>query len=110
MLLALISFLPFFGFLFNFTIGVRVLSKKSHGPSPIVGAVACLSVLLSFLLAVWAVIEAHGAPDHTISSTLWTWIPGGLTETVKGSLPFRIDWAYEVDPLSSVMVLVVTYV
>ncbi len=122
--LFLIPLLPLLGFLFNFTIGVRVLTARpdaeghgSHrhdGPSTVIGLVACGTVLLSFLVAVWAVLAAHGAPGGTIVETLWTWLPGGAAETAvhgaAGATPFTVDWAYLLDPLSSVMVLVVTFV
>ena len=72
------------------------------------------TVFLSFLVAVWAVVAAHGAPDHAIVETLWTWLPGGAAETAvhgaSGTTPFTVEWAYLLDPLSSVMVLVVTFV
>jgi NADH-quinone oxidoreductase subunit L len=111
----LVPLLPLLGFLFNFTIGVRVLSGKGHGehhaaPSPIVGLVACGSVLASFLLAVAYVLKAHAAPEHALVETLFTWIPGGAAEAAGGPAPFRVDWAYQVDPLSSVMLMVVTFV
>jgi NADH-quinone oxidoreductase subunit L len=127
--LGLIPLFPLLGFLFNFVVGVRVLTKHppahgdghAHGghehapaPSPIIGLVACGSVLASFVVAVAAVLKAHALPDHTLVETLWTWLPGGRAETLlhgaAGSTPFAIDWAYQVDPLSSVMVLVVTFV
>jgi NADH-quinone oxidoreductase subunit L len=121
--LFLIPLLPLLGFLFNFTVGVRLLSRspENHGehahgpaPSPIVGLVACGTVLASFLVAVGAAVAAHRASDHTLVQTLWTWIPGGATETavhgVVGATPFQVEWAYLLDPLSSVMVLVVTFV
>ncbi len=83
----------------------------SHGPPPaIIGIVACGTVLLSFLVSVYAVWQAHRAPGHTLVETLWTWLPGGAVETAAGSAPFVVDWAYQVDPLSSVMLLVVTFV
>src|SRR5262249_35928161 len=37
-------------------------------------------------------------------------LPGGAVQTASGAAPFQVDWAYQVDPLSSVMVLVVTFV
>jgi len=122
-----IPLLPLLGFLFNFTVGVRVLGRKAghghddhggagHGeaahasPSPIVGFVACASVALSFLVSVWAIVQAHAEPDHRLVETLWHWLPGGAAETAQGTAPFSVDWAYMVDPLSSVMLLVVTFV
>jgi NADH-quinone oxidoreductase subunit L len=121
--LFLIPLFPLLGFLFNLTVGVRVLGRRAGGhgeddhgagASPIIGLVACGTVLASFLVSVWAVLEAHQAPDHTLAQTLWTWIPGGATETaVHGAVaatPFQVEWGYLLDPLSSVMVLVVTFV
>jgi hypothetical protein len=58
--LFLIPLFPLLGFLFNITIGVRVLTRRpsdhhdghAHATtSPIVGLVACGAVLLSFLVA-----------------------------------------------------------
>jgi NADH-quinone oxidoreductase subunit L len=124
--LYLIPLLPLVGFLFNFTVGVRVLGRRGggHAPqhggheaahgSPVVGLVAAGTVLLSFLLSVYAVVQARKAPDHAIVETLFTWLPGGAAETavagVAGAHPFTIEWAYLLDPLSSVMVLFVTFV
>src|SRR5512143_1560857 len=127
--LLLIPLFPLLGFLFNLTVGVRVLGKpRGHGhddahgggghgeahaaPHPLIGLVACGTVALSFLVAVYAVIQAHAAPDQTVVQTLWTWLPGGATETLvhgaPGASAFQVDWAYMMDPLSSVMALVVT--
>src|SRR5512139_4085926 len=92
--LFLIPLFPLLGFLFNFTIGVRVLGRRAgghghddhghgahHAPSPIIGLVAAGSVLLSFLVAAWAVVVAHATPEGAIVETLWTWLPGGAAET-----------------------------
>jgi NADH-quinone oxidoreductase subunit L len=128
--LSLIPLFPLLGFLFNLTVGVRVLGRKaarhghdahggSHGdshaaPHPLIGLVACGTVALSFLVAVYAVIQAHAAPDGTVVQVLWAWLPGGAVETLvhgtPGATAFQVDWAYMMDPLSSVMVVVVTFV
>ena len=44
--------------------------------------------------------------------TLFTWLPGGMAETAApaGATAFTVEWAYLLDPLSSVMVLFVTFV
>jgi NADH-quinone oxidoreductase subunit L len=119
--LYLIPLFPLLGFLFNFTVGVRRLSPhhghgegEHHGPPPVVGLVACGSVALSLVAALVAVVAAWGTPGHTLVQTLWVWLPGGMVETAvhgaAGATPFTVDWAYQVDPLSSVMILVVTFV
>jgi NADH-quinone oxidoreductase subunit L len=120
----LIPLYPLLGFLFNFTIGVRLLGRRGHGsdhghdaghgehaaPSPIIGLVACGAIALSLITSIAAVWTARSAPEQTLVETLWTWLPGGAVETAQGAAPFGIDWAYQVDPLSSVMILVVTFV
>src|SRR5262245_22439623 len=117
----LIPLFPLLGFLFNFTVGVRVLGRKGHGhdghggghgdahaaPSPTIGLVACCAVVLCFLASVSAVFQAQAAAEQPLVETLWTWLPGGAAETVihgtPGAAAFHVDWAYQVDPLSSVM-------
>jgi hypothetical protein len=86
--------------------GVRVLDRKArehdhgdHGAhhSPLIGLVAAATVLLSFLVAAWAVVQAHGAPDLVVVETLFIWLPGGVAETavhgVPAATPFTIEWA-----------------
>jgi NADH-quinone oxidoreductase subunit L len=120
----LIPLFPLLGFLFNFFVGVRALRRardEGHGhghhahgvhvpPPSYIGFVAAGAVLGAFVMALIAVMAAQGAPDHTLVETLWTWIPGGAAPTAQGPVPFTVDWAYQVDPLSSVMLLVVTFV
>jgi NADH-quinone oxidoreductase subunit L len=123
----LIPLFPLLGFLFNFVVGVRLhrgqRATDGHGhgddhghaashsnPPAIIGWVACGTVLLAFATAVYAVMQAHAAPDHLLVETLWSWLPGGAVETARGAASFSVDWAYQVDALSSVMVLVVTFV
>jgi NADH-quinone oxidoreductase subunit L len=120
----LIPLFPLLGFLFNFTFGVRALRRardegRGHGhhehgvhvpPPAWVGFIAAGTVLLSFVVSLLAVVASRSAPDHTLVETLWTWIPGGAAPTALGVAPFSIDWAYQVDALSSVMLLVVTFV
>jgi len=120
----LIPLFPLLGFLFNFLVGVRALRRardEGHGhghhahgvhvpPPAYIGFVAAGAVLGSFVIALIAVLAAHGAPEHTLVETLWTWIPGGPAQGAHGPVPFTVDWAYQIDPLSSVMLLVVTFV
>src|SRR5688572_28238699 len=99
----LIPLFPLVGFLFNFLVGVGLRGRAARGhteghgaaghdvhaahakPSPVVGLVACGTVLLSFLTSVYAVMRAQAAPDHTLVERLWTWLPGGLA-------PWRAGW------------------
>jgi NADH-quinone oxidoreductase subunit L len=119
--LFLIPLFPLIGFLFNLVVGVRLLSPRRHavpghepgsaGPSPWIGLVACGTVALSFLVSVIAVVVAHAQPGGWIYERLFTWIPGGAVRLDSGAAAaFHVDWAYLLDPLSSVMIVVVTFV
>jgi len=120
----LIPLFPLLGFLFNFLFGVRALRRateegRGHGhhahgihvpPPAYIGWVASGVVALSFVVALFAVVASHRAGDHVLVERLWTWIPAGAAQAAGGQAPFSVDWAYQVDPLSSVMLLVVTFV
>ncbi len=95
-LLWLVPLLPAAGFLVNGLLGARVLSRRA------VGLVGCTAVLLSFVLSAGAVWESGG---QRVTQTLFTWMP--MAHAADGSV-VSIDWAYALDPLSSVMLLVVT--
>jgi NADH-quinone oxidoreductase subunit L len=93
-MLALIPLFPLAGFVINASLGKRLPKGAS-------GALASLAMIASFVVAVLAVIQVAGlAPEHrAIEQTLYTWIASG---------DFHVDLALRVDPLSSVMILVVT--
>src|SRR5688572_4047685 len=103
----LIPLFPLVGFLFNFLVSVGLRGRHGHAhaggshdtgahgghgehaaPSPLVGFVACGTVLLSFATSVYAVVRAHAAPDHTLVERLWSWIPGGAAPVAGGVAPF----------------------
>ena len=103
-LIWLIPLFPAIGFVINGLIGKR-LSKTA------VGIIACGVVLISFLLSAGAVFQLlQLEPEqrsHTV--TLYQWIDAGPAHTAEGPLArFAVDWAFLLDPLSSVMILVVT--
>src|SRR5262245_55979088 len=93
-MLLLIPLLPFLGFLVNASFGRR-LSKAAAG------AVACAAMIGSLLVsaaAVWRL--AALAPEvRTIVQRVFTWISSG---------DFSVAFTLRVDPLSAVMILVVT--
>jgi NADH-quinone oxidoreductase subunit L len=90
--LALIPLLPFAGFLVNAFLGKRL-------PKSISGGVACLVMLAAFAVSVSAVLTMRGTPNHAVEQTVYTWIASG---------DLTIGASFRVDPLSSVMILVVT--
>ena len=108
-LLWLIPLLPFAGFLLNGLLGARYLTRRA------VALVACAAVLASFAISVGAVLELHnfaptpaetdaGSPAR-FTQTLFEWMPMGTTP--EGA-DLTVRWGYSLDPLSAVMILVVT--
>ncbi len=92
--LALIPLLPFLGFLVNAFLGKR-LSKA------ISGTVACAAMVGAFAASVAALVAMLGQPGpaRAVEVTVYTWIASG---------DLNIPLAFRVDPLSSVMILVIT--
>ncbi len=89
-----IALLPFIGFLIN-TFGARKLSQK------VTGAVASLVMLAAFGVSVVAVGQLSSLPAEAreISQTIFTWIE---------SADFQVPLGLRLDPLSALMILVVT--
>src|SRR5262245_22659793 len=103
-LIWLIPLFPAAGFVINGLFGKR-MSKTT------VGVIACGVVLLSFLFAVGAVYQLSQLPEHERSHVVkvYEWINAGPAVTTSGQATrFVVDWSFLLDPLSSVMVLVVT--
>src|SRR5688500_436755 len=94
MMLALIPLFPLLGFLVNASFGRRL-------PKTISGGVACAVMAASFAVSVMAVWQLAGLPveERAIEQTVYTWIASG---------DFVIDLTLRVDPLASVMILVIT--
>jgi len=93
-ILWLIPALPFFGFLVNGLVGKKV-------PKGIVSWVACGVVGLAFAAALLAFKDllALSVEERFVTQTLFTWIPSG---------DFLVKVGLQLDPLSAVMILVVT--
>jgi NADH-quinone oxidoreductase subunit L len=78
-------------------------------PKPLVSLLCPGMVFVSFLIAAGAVWQLSGLPEHHFEKILYTWIPGQKFPMTSGSLSqMNADWGFLLDPLSSVMVLVVT--
>jgi len=103
--LPLIPALPFVGFVVNAAIGRRLSKAVS-------GGLACLVLVASFAVSVAAVWQLFGtaspgatpgetsvAPLRVMEQTVYTWITSG---------DFSLPIAFRLDPLSAVMILVVT--
>src|SRR5215470_17807347 len=103
-LIWLIPLFPAIGFVINGLIGKRL-------PKTVIGVIAAGAVLLSFIFSAGAVFQLlqHGPEDRSHTVTLYQWINAGDVRTSEGPLArFTVDWAFLLDPLSAVMVLVVT--
>jgi len=103
-LIWLIPLFPAIGFVINGLIGKRL-------PKTAIGLIACTAVLISFLLSAGAVVQLLGLDpghrSHTVK--LYEWINAGPAHTRGGpAAQFTVDWAFLLDPLSAVMILVVT--
>src|SRR5262245_56731605 len=103
-LIWLIPLVPAAGSVINGLFGKR-MSKS------VVGMIACGAVMISFILAAGAVFQLSQLPEHERSHTvkLYEWINAGPAQTKTGEVArFVVDWGFLLDPLSAVMVLVVT--
>lgn len=90
----LIPFLPLMGAIINGLIGSRI-SKKA------VGLIGCLTVAVSFLTSIPILLKLLSYPPElrSIEVTIFSWFTSGT---------FQIDVTFLIDPLSCLMVLIVT--
>src|ERR1051325_8502766 len=93
-----IIFLPLIGAAINGLLGAKI--QKSAGKT-VIGLIACTPVVIAFILALTAFFTLLGRPpeERFLIDRLYNWIS-------LGSL--KPDMAFWVDPLSAVMILVVT--
>jgi len=93
-LIQLIPLFPLLGFLIN-----GIFNKKL--PGKLVGLIGSGSIFLSFLLSVWSFFALIGLPEsaRSIHATWFAWITSGN---------FSVAFSFLYDPLSAVMMLVVT--
>ncbi|MDH5715517.1 MAG: NADH-quinone oxidoreductase subunit L [Candidatus Aminicenantes bacterium] len=86
----LVPFLPLFGFVINGLVGTRL-------PRKVVGIIACGAVGLAFLISL---IAFFSLPDQPVpDKVLYSWIKVG---------DFKADFGFQVDPLSIIMILIVS--
>jgi len=132
-LIWLIPILPLLGFLIN-----GMLAKRFNFSEKLIGGVAVSTVFLAFIISVlavinyssWvktannptnstnqAVIEKQVAPPYVAKQFSYTWITGGKAVLSEGQskadyklADFRIEWSYQIDHLSAVYILFITFV
>jgi NADH-quinone oxidoreductase subunit L len=108
----LIPLLPFAGTLINGVLLKDRLSKRS------VSWVALSAVGASLALAVAAILDYVKSAEYAVAEgfekILYLWIPAGPltvgTEGASSMIDFNVEMGFLLDPLSSVMLLVVTFV
>src|SRR5579872_4637136 len=93
-----IVLLPLVGAAVNFLAGARL--QREFG-KPAIGLIGCGTVAAAFALAVyaWATMLAIAPAHRFMLDHLWRWIDVG---------PLRLDIALWLDPLSMLMVLIIT--
>src|SRR5712692_10043782 len=118
----LIPVLPLLGSLVNFLLGRKLrLTERT------VSFIACGVILASMLLTLGAFYEYHWSYNPAnedkpyITSQdggfphSFTWLPGGGAHNTQGQQAgslsnFNIEWSYQIDQLSLVMMFIVTFV
>ncbi len=90
----LIPLFPLIGFLINGLVGKSL-------PKSVVGTIGSTAVGLSFLVTVAIFLEFLKLPQgvHAVEKVMYTWIASG---------PFTVSVAFLIDPLSLIMLLVVS--
>src|ERR1700686_2619305 len=83
-----------------------------HLPKDAVNLFCVGSVFLSFLHALGAVLKLFSLPagQRIYQQIFFQWVTPGAMPTSTGLVNFVADWGYLLDPLSCVMVIVVTFV
>ena len=101
-LIWLIPLLPGLGAVLNGVVGVRYFTKR------LTAAVACSTMALATLLSIIAFFQLLGTETRLYEVTVAIWIPPMPLETIAGIGTFQVPWAFRLDPLSAMMILVVT--
>jgi NADH-quinone oxidoreductase subunit L len=97
----IIPFAPLLGAIVNGKLAALYARREKGSPEWVVSLVGCAAPILSFLVAAVLFVQMRAAPasERLFTQTLYTWIAAG---------PVHVDFAFMVDALAMVMVLVVT--
>jgi NADH-quinone oxidoreductase subunit L len=100
----LLPLLPAFGALLNGVFGIRWFSRR------VSGGLACLTMVGATGIGLAAFVQLLRLPadQRVYEATLGPWIPAIPLATREGIGLFQVEWALRLDPLSAIMVLVVT--
>jgi NADH-quinone oxidoreductase subunit L len=100
----LIPLLPGFGAAINGLVGIRSFSRKTAG------IVACSTMTIALGIALLAFWQLLGLPAdaRAYDVVVAEWIPKIPLATRTGFSAFEVPWGFRLDPLSGMMLLVVT--
>ena len=101
-LIWLIPLLPGIGAAVNGLFGIRFFSKR------MAGVLAASMMAGAFVLSANAFLQLLGTAERYHKVTVAHWIPPIPLETVNGIGSFEVMWAFVLDPLSGMMLLIVT--
>ena len=106
-LIWLIPLLPAIGAAINGLLGVRSFGK------PLAASVACAAMGGAFLLSIGAFWQLLGLEHREVVVNMFGlstahWIPPIPLETASGIGAFEVPWAFRLDPLSGMMILIVS--
>ena len=98
----ILRWIPFVPLISAVVSGIWLIFARNELPRPFVIALGCLAPLLAFALSMWCVFQlatAFPAGERFFTDGLYTWISAG---------DFHAELSFLLDPLSAVMILVVT--
>jgi NADH-quinone oxidoreductase subunit L len=100
----LIPILPGLGAAINGLLGIKYFSRKTSG------IVACTMMLAALALSVAAFWQLLGLPaeERGIDVVIAQWIPQIPLATRTGIGNFSVPWGFRLDPLSGMMILIVS--
>jgi NADH-quinone oxidoreductase subunit L len=100
----LIPLLPGIGAAINGLLGIRAFSRKTAG------VVACTMMTAALGLSLFAFWQLLGLPAdaRAFDVTVAEWIPRIPLATTHGIGLFQLSWGFRLDPLSGMMILIVT--
>ena len=98
----LIPLLPGIGAALNGLVGIRFFGKR------FAGVLASAMMGWALWLSLVAFVELLGTEERFHQVTVASWIPPIPLETADGIGSFSVDWSFILDPLSAMMLLVVT--
>src|SRR5450759_3611604 len=104
-LIWLIPLLPGLGAAVNGIFGIRYFSKRTAG------VLACTTMAIALGVSLTAFVQLLGlSPEARVHDVvLFDWIPRTALEMAGGRIgSLHVPWAFRLDPLSSMMILIVT--